>query len=524
MSLLRNLGVGKHRVKRTEAHNLQSPDELIENDQEQKEISTYLKFNKKQVQNTFEGNFDFLQEEITFGEQTGVIIYLKTMVDLAMMTKQVKETLLAIKDDTVLRTTDQFNSFFKVYFSNHECYVIKYEHEVTWYVLSGFAVILLEGIHQGIAVNVATTNDRDITVSETQTIVRGPQHSFTEAINTNVSLIRRKVKNPHLKFESCTIGTETKTDVYIGYINNISNSDIVNEVRKRVTQVKINAIYDSGNLEELITDQTLTPFPLTYHTDRPDTIASHLIDGKVIILVDGSPFVISAPVVFVDFFQVSEDAYQRFMLSTFIRLIRYLAFFLALALPAIYVALTTFHHGLVPTDLLISIQAQREGLPFPAVLELLLMEITFEILREAGVRMPRVVGQTVSIVGALVIGQAAVEAGIVSNFLIIIVALTAMASFVSPIYSFANSVRLVRFGLILITAALGMFGTLVGLIALLLHLISLRSFGVPYFAPLGPFIIEDQKDVFIRLPFQKTNRRPSYINPQTMDNSKESGG
>ncbi|WP_216827728.1 spore germination protein [Alkalihalobacterium elongatum] len=516
----------KSRVKTRSKSDVRTPAELLETGQSQTTISRYLKLNKKQVQSVFEGNFDFLMEEMKIGQQAAVIVYLKTMVDLNMVAKQITDTLAELEDEMLLETREQLSHLYKKYFSSHECFLIEHEHEVVWYVLLGYAVIFLEGLSYALAINVVTTQERDISISETQTIVRGPQHSFTESINTNVSLIRRTVKNPSLKFESFTVGTETKTTVYLGYIKNIANTDLVNEARRRVSEANINAIYDSGNLEEIISDTTLTPFPLTYHTDRPDTISSHLMDGKFVLLVDGSPYVVSAPVVFVDFFQVSEDYYQKYMMTSFIRLIRYISFFLALCLPAIYIALTTFHHGLIPTDLLISIQAQREGVPFPAVLELLLMEITFEILREAGVRMPRVVGQTVSIVGALVIGQAAVEAGVVSNFLVIIVALTAMAGFVSPIYSFANSVRLLRFGLIFITAALGMFGTLVGLLAILLHLISLRSFGVPYFAPLGPFIIEDQKDVFVRLPFQKTNLRPTYLKTKIVSksSSKESGG
>ena len=236
----------------------------------------------------------------------------------------------------------------------------------------------------------------------------------------------------------------------------------------------------------LLQIRVLRFFPFLLNTERPDSACANLLEGKVIIIVDGSPFALISPVVFTDFFQSSEDYYQPFVMGSFIRFIRYISFMIALILPSLYVAISTFHHELMPTQLLISIQAQREGVPFPAVVGVLVMELTFEVLREAGVRMPRAVGQTVSIVGALVIGQAAVEAGLVSNVLVIVVAFTAIASFVSPIYNFSISTRLLRFVIFFAAPFFGLYGVLVFLVLMVIHLISLRSFGVALFSACCP--------------------------------------
>ncbi|UOE96255.1 spore germination protein [Alkalihalobacillus sp. LMS39] len=493
-----------------------TPGELIAEGESQTQIKPNLQENKDRFTSLFHQSFDFYQEPIQIGKQTGLAIYMKTMVDLSRISQDVKQSLtLSSLNQCSIESKEELTAFQKEYFSSHFSTILQYEHEVVWHILSGYIVLFVENVNFCIAVHVANDEKRAIEKSDIQTIIRGPQDSFTESLLTNMSLVRKRIKNPNLVFEQFIVGHETRTDICVSYISNIANEEIVNEVKRRISSIKMNAILDSGQIEDWITDKTLTPFPLTYHSERPDAIASKLIGGKIVIFVDGSPFVTSVPVVFADFFQASEDYYQHFMMSSFIRILRYIAFCIAIGLPGLYIGLTSFHHELIPTNLLISMQAQREGVPFPAFIELLLMEITFEILREAGVRMPRVVGQTVSIVGALVIGQAAVEAGIVSNVLVIVVALTAMATFVSPIYSFANSARLLRFGIILVSAGFGIFGTLFCLLITVIHLVSLRSFGVPYLAAIAPFIVEDNKDVFVRFPIKTLKERPKYLNTKT---------
>ena len=336
-------------------------------------------------------------------------------------------------------------------------------------------------------------------------------------MRTNTALIRRRIKDPNLWLETKQIGKKTQTDVAIMYLKGVANEKTVTEVQSRLNRIKIDAILESGYIEELVQDEAYTPFPTVFNTERPDTVASAILEGRIAIIVDGTPFVLIVPALLIHFFQSSEDYYQRADIGTLIRLLRYLAFFLALLTPSVFIAVTTYHQEMLPTALLISIAAQREGVPFPAIVEAVMMEITFEILREAGVRMPRAIGSAISIVGALVIGQSAVEAGIVTATMVIVVSLTAISSFVSPTFNMAIAVRILRFGFMILAATFGLFGIILGLIAMVLHLNSLRSFGIPYLSPNAPFILKDQKDNFIRLPHWFLFSRPRLISQNDMD-------
>lgn len=378
-------------------------------------------------------------------------------------------------------------------------------------LLSGKTIFLLDGYAQGFAIGLAGWENRGVTEPTTQTVLRGPKEGFSETLFTNTALIRRKIRDPNLWVEMRKIGKVTQTDVAILFIKGIVNDKVVEELRSRLDRIEIDGILESAYIEELIQDETYTPFPTVYNTERPDVIAAGLLEGRVAIVIDGTPFVLLVPALFGQFNQAAEDYYQRADIGTLIRLLRYLCFFVALLAPSFYIAITTFHQEMIPTPLLISLAAQREGVPFPAFIEALVMELTFEILREAGVRLPRAVGQAVSIVGALVIGQAAVEAGIISAAMVIVVSITAIASFVFPSYNMAISVRILRFGLMGLAASFGLFGITLGLIAIVLHLCSLRSFGIPYMSPFAPFILADQKDTLVRLPLWGMFSRPRLI-------------
>lgn len=489
--------------------------ELLAVGEDPKNITSDLASNDKFCQETFQDSIDFSQEHISIGVQTGLVCYLDSMIDSKQITEKIVEPLsLSAEDQFEIKDKETFEKFRKRYMAGLPHQFVTMEHDVIWYILSGYVLIFVEGVPHALAIKIYDIQFRGIEEPSTQTIIRGPKDGFTESMETNVSLLRRRIKNPHLKFESQLIGKDTQTTIVIGYIDGIVNKDIVNEVKERLNKIDTSYILDSGIIDEYITDKSFTVFPLVNNTERPDTASASLLEGKVIIIVDGSPFVLIVPVVFTDFFQASEDYYQPFVMASFIRFIRYISFMIALVLPSIYVAVTTFHQELMPTTLLISIQAQREGVPFPAVIEILAMELTFEVLREAGVRMPRAVGQTVSIVGALVIGQAAVEAGLVSNVLVIVVSFTAIASFVSPIYNFSISTRLLRFVIILAASIFGLFGVLAFLVLMVIHLTSLRSFGVSYLTPVAPLIIEDQADIFVRFPFWANKKRPTFVKPK----------
>ncbi|GGM24349.1 spore germination protein KA [Paraliobacillus quinghaiensis] len=383
-------------------------------------------------------------------------------------------------------------------------------------LLSGNSIILLDGEPQGFSTSTRGWEDRGVTEPSTQNVIRGPKDSFTETLLTNITLIRRRIKDINLRLEMKKIGRRTKTDVAIMYINGVADEKVVKEVQKRLDRIDIDAVLESGYIEELIQDETYTPFPTIYNSERPDVIAGNLLEGRIAIIVDGTPFVLVVPALFIQFFQSSEDYYQRADLAFLVRLIRYLAFFLSLVTPSAYIAVTTFHQEMLQTQLLISLAEQREGVPFPAFLEALLMEITFEILREAGLRMPKAIGPAISIVGALVLGQAAVEAGIVSASMVIVVSLTAISSFVMPAYNLAITFRMLRFVLMGLAASFGLFGIILGLITMVLHLCSLRSFGVPYLTPFAPFEAKEQKDVIFRMPLWGMTSRPRSISKKNV--------
>jgi spore germination protein KA len=329
-------------------------------------------------------------------------------------------------------------------------------------------------------------------------------------------MIRRRLKTTKLKFESIKVGKLSKTEVVITYLDSIAQQSIVEEVRSRLHEINIDAIEDSGYILEFIEDNPYSLFPQVLQTERPDRVVGSLLEGRIGIIVENSPFALIVPVTFFQMMNSPEDYYGRFIMTSFIRFIRYLFLLVALLFPAIYIAVTTFHHELLPTNLLFSVAASREKVPFPAVIEALLMEITFEALREAGLRLPRPIGSTVSIVGALVIGQAAVEAGIVSAPLVIVVSTTGIASFMFPSYPLTGAIRLLRFLMIFLAATLGFYGILLGVLFILVHLVQLRSFGVPYLSPIAPFNFNNLKDIFVRAPWWKMNERPEQVGKRNL--------
>lgn len=384
-------------------------------------------------------------------------------------------------------------------------------------MLSGLTLILIDGHTIAFSASTEGWRDRGVQEPTSQSVVRGPKDGFTETLRTNTALLRRRIKDPNLWIESDSIGRVTQTDIAMMYIKGLANEEVLKEVRTRLGSIDIDGILESGYIEELIEEKGYTPFPTVYSTERPDVIAAGLLEGRVAILVDGTPYVLMVPALFVQFFQASEDYYQRADIATLIRLLRYLAFFIALLAPALYIAISTFHQEMLPTALLISLVSQREGIPFPAFVEAMMMEVVFEILREAGVRLPRAVGQAVSIVGALVIGQAAVEAGLVSSAMVIVVSLTAISNFVLPAFNMAITIRMLRFVLMILAAAFGLFGITSGLIALVLHLAHLKSFGIPYLGSISPFSWSDQQDAIIRLPRWMMLKRPHAMRPQDLE-------
>jgi len=471
-------------------------------------LSRSLKKNLSRIRSLFGDSADLTVRELGGrpGDSEVSVLYLESIVDSDFVNRYVMTPLV---EWTVGRLHGDRISRLRETLPVGRLVEMDKMGDLLTHILNGYTIVLVDGTPVGFAASTTGGERRSVEEPSSQTVTRGPKESFTESILTNMTLLRRRIKTPDLRVESFTIGRQTRTFVNILYIDGIVLEKPLMEVRDRLSRIDVDSILDSGYVEEYIQDELWTPFPLMQNSERPDAVAAGLLEGQIAIVVDGSPFVLLAPTTFVKFFQSSEDYYQRYDIASFLRIIRYISFLVSILLPSLYIAVTTFHQEMLPTPLLISLASQREGIPFPALVEALLMELTFEVLREAGVRMPRVVGSAISIVGALVLGQAAVQAGLVSAAMIIVVSFTAIANFVIPSTNMSSGARLIRFVLMLLAGTLGLFGIMSGLMVLLIHLVSLKSFGVPYMTPLAPIVWGNMKDVWVRVPWPLMKTRPT---------------
>ncbi len=499
--------------KRSQDDENQTPDHQIER------IQVSLSENLNIIKQKTGSSSDIVIREIKMGMDSAIktaIVYVDGIVDNQSIQEYLLQSMM--KDDH----KEEINQHNAIDLLSKDIMTIGNISSVTNLedlfasLMAGDTLILVDGVNQVLSASTKGGEKRSISESTTQMVVRGPKAAFTESLGTNTAMVRRIIKTPDLWMESLKVGRVTKTDVTFMYIYGIANDKVVKEIRQRLKRIDIDSILESGYIEQLIEDQTFTPFPTMYNTERPDVVAGNLLEGRIAIFVDGTPFVLIAPALFMQFFQSAEDYYARFDIATSIRLLRIFMFMISLIAPATYVAVTTFHQEMVPTTLIVAIAAQREAVPFPAFVEALLMELTFEILREAGIRLPKAIGSAVSIVGALVIGQAAVQASIVSPAMVIIVSITAIASFATPSFDMAISARLIRFLFMIGAASFGFYGIILCLLMMVVHLCSLRSFGVPYMAPFAPFIPVNNGDTIVRLPWWTLRQRPRLITANTV--------
>lgn len=384
---------------------------------------------------------------------------------------------------------------------------------VTEDVLSGATCLLIEERDIALSIETRSWEHRSIDKPSAEMVVRGPQEAFNETLKSNLALIRRRMRTPDLISEMLKVGTLSRVDCAVLYIEGLTNPELVDEVKRRILETKADHIQDTGILEQFIEEKPYVLAPQTISTERPDRMAAFLAEGYVGIMLDGSPFGLVLPATFWSLLQSAEDYFLRWPFGAFLRAIRTLALILAIFLPAIYLALTNFHPEMIPTDLLLAIAASREKVPFPTAVEVLIMEISIELIREAGVRIPGVIGPTLGIVGALILGQAAVAASIVSPILVVIVAITALGAFAVPNFNMAFAIRLYRFVYVLLAAALGFYGVAIGVFIQLTTYVNLKSFGVPYMSPVAPYT-RSSGDALFRYPVWKSEIRPSFLKPQ----------
>jgi Bacillus/Clostridium GerA spore germination protein len=464
-------------------------------------LSLSLEENASTLKDTFEACDDIVFHFTEYGDKKGCLIYLSEMVNNQNL-YEIEQGLFTYLNDLDRDSKASFATFLHQRFPISNVSELKEMDSVVKQILSGKVILLVDGMDHAFLFRSTNSIGREVTEPSTERTVRGPKEGFVEDIHTNLMLIRRKLRNPSLKVEQMTLGQQTNTQISIVYLKGIANEEIVKEVHQRLDRIDIDGILESHYIESMIKDSPRSPFPTVFSTERPDRVCGGLLDGKVAILIDGTPFVLTVPTMFVEFLHSSDDYYDGSLISSTLRWVRFLGLFVTLILPAFYVGLTTFHHDLIQTPLLIRIAAGREALPYPVLVEAIFMLITFELIREAGLRMPKTLGGAiVTILGLVLIGQAAVQAGIIGPLLMIVVSVTALTSFILPNYAFHQIIRFCGIPLLLLAGLFGFMGIIVGLMFGLAHLVSLRSFGVPFFSPVSPARKEGWKDVFIRAPW-----------------------
>jgi spore germination protein KA len=472
-----------------------------------------LSVNLDLVRQKLGNSIDLIIREFNLGNTRAALVCLDGLVDKEIADTHILQPMLIharMAEPTPVKGKNELWKFIK----DNNLSAIDYKEvytldEVLNKIISGFTALLIDGLAAALVINTVGFEARDVKEPETEAVVRGPREGFTERLQVNTALLRRKIKSPDLRLERMTLGRVTKTDICIAYVQGIANDKIVDELKKRLQRIEIDAVLESGYIEAFIEDAPFSMFATVGNTEKPDIAAAKMLEGRVAVLVDGSPMTLTIPYLFIETIQVSEDYYSRWLSGTMMRWFRILSITLTTQLPALYVATVSFNAEVLPTILLITIAASREGVPLPAAVEMLFLGIIFEILREAGIRQPRPVGQAVSIIGALVIGEAAINAGLVSAPAVMVTVLTGIASFTIPAQSITYI--FIRLLLLALAATTGFFGLILGIIIVLIHMVSLRSFGVPYLSPLAPANFGDWKDFLFRAPLWTMFSRPSVI-------------
>jgi len=437
------------------------------------------------------------------------IIYLDAMIDLNIINENI---IKPIHNSNLADEISRSNLFEELQYKVIGSHNIEEKtdlNNIVEDILYGDTLFLLDGYDRGLIIKSQGWEKRSVEEPPSEQVVRGPREGFTESVMVNISLIRRKIKNPELKIKFMNIGRRTHTKICICYMKDIASESILKELERRLKEIDIDGIIDSGYIEELIRDAPFSPLPTIGSTERPDVVAARLLEGRIAVIVDGSPDVLTVPFVLAETTQVNEDYYNNFIFGSFNRIIRTTAAIMAIVIPSLYLALVTFHQEMIPTPLLLSFSASREGIPFPTFLSLFVMLLIFDILREAGTRMPSTVGQAVNIVGALVLGEAVVQARLVSAPVVIVTALSGILTLMN--IDMVGPVIVFRFMLLFLSSVLGIYGFIFGFVLIVLHLASIRSFGVPYMLDITSVKNHAGQDVWIRAPWWFMVVRPKII-------------
>lgn len=469
------------------------------------------------------GDVEFREFTIRGTGTRAAIVFVDGLMDSDLMdTHLIRPLMLVGIPEAEQENFNHSSDAIKAYVSSQMLPVSEIKHvggllELVQAVLAGTPGLLVEGMQGAFLVGSAKGKSRSLEEPLSEALLRGPRIGFTERLSDNTGLLRLHGKNESLLLTRFEVGNRVKKDLVIAYMKDIADPKLVDEVVTRIQKIEIDDPLESGYIEQLIEENVMSPFQQIQNTERPDRVIGALLEGRVAILLDGTPYALIVPVTFSMLLQSPEDYYERWISGSFVRLLRFLSALLALLAPALYISFISFHPGLIPTKLALTIIESRQGVPFPSLIEALIMEVAIEILREAGIRLPKPIGPAMGIVGGLIIGDAAVNAGIVSPFLVIVVAVTAISSFTIPVYSAGITLRVLRFTAMFFAAVLGLFGVVMFFLLLCSHLVILKSFGVPYASPMVPYGISDLKDFLIRFPLKVMKKRPQMLKPNDPD-------
>lgn len=466
-------------------------------------ISKLLKENLEYLDEQFEECPDIISRKLTLLDKTmGYLYYIDGLTDTDLLQRDIITPVQNVESfDFINQDLESIIPIAKVTVVYDVKTVIR---EITM----ARVVILINGLDFALSCDIKKFQQRSIDEPVTEKNVRGPHEGFNESLGTNMAILRRKIKNQDLKFKTLVIGERTNQRVAIAYIEGIANPKYLDILNKKISSIKIDGLLAIGYIEQLITDFKKSPFPQYQTTERPDKATAGLLEGRFVIMLDGTPVALIAPVSFYSFFQTLDDFSTHWYFGSLVRILRMLALFTAVFLPALYIAVVSYHYYMVPLNLLIPLAESRQKVPFPPIIEALIMELTIEMLREASIRLPTYIGASLGVVGGLIIGQAAVEAGIVSTLMIIVVAITAISSYITPNYDMGLALRSIRFAVMLMSAFFGLIGIVISGALILAHLVTIESLGQPYFQPIFPFKAKDQKDVNIRAPLKAFKERP----------------
>lgn len=483
--------------------------------------------NKQYVENQFKNWGDIVKREFPVGQNKTInvfITYIDDMVSRSLLEEQIIKNLIVnirIAPPNNIDFLEPYNILVNGGVTTADIKETENIDDAILEVMSGNTLILIENTDKILIISSKGFPKRGVDKPENEIAVQGPKEAFAESLRINTVLIRRRIRSTKLKCEQLKIGKISQTDVALMYIENKADKKLVDKIRDKLNNINIDMLYDSGYLEQYIEENKFSPFPQIQLTERPDKTASGLAEGRIAIVVDTSPFVILLPTVLASFYQASEDYYQRWGIMTFIRIIRYIAGFMAFALPGLYIASTLYNPSMLPTELVLTMASARLKVPLPTVVEIVILELIFEALREAGTRIPASIGSTLGIVGGIIIGQAAVDANLVSPMAVIIISITAICSFAIPNMALVSAYRLTKYFIIFMSAVGGLVGFVSGLLIVLLHIAGINSFGVSYVAPFSG-VKENRynkiRDTILRFPYI-TNDKHNFFKSLEEDNN-----